>query len=583
MFNLEYLKTFLNKYKIPLLIVGFLLTPFLLYHIYYSNRIIPGVKVGSVDLSALTFSEAKVRLTEEISKTNKNLSLQSTDKEYTITPEEIQLAYKIEPTLSRAFEVGRTGNILVDNRDKIAGLIKTLQLSIFYDFNDSALSNKILTIRGEIDKPELDASFTLNEKNLVVTPSSNGLVVDGQELNKLVLNSFDMMQFSPINVPMEETKPSVSEEDLNQIKDQLTAVVFKDFTIKFADKSWPLLPEQILELTQVVVTKDTDFKPALRLNKSAFEDMVSNLGLEINTLPKARVTELKDNKVVSIKLIAKGVEIDEDKFASDFKKALFSDSKETTISTKEINENEDVSKYGIKELLAEGKSKYTGSASSRIHNLALAAERAGNTLVAPGAIYSLNKTIGEISGKTGYDNAYIISNGRTVLGEGGGVCQTSTTLFRAALNAGLPIVARYPHAYRVKYYEIESPVGIDAAIYQPSLDFQFKNDTSNYILVESQIDLKESSLVFKIYGTSDNRKVEITEPVVSSQTAPPPALYIDDPTLAEGIVRQVDFPAWGANVTFSRTVTRDSETLYNDTFNSRYQAWKAVYMRGTKK
>ncbi len=581
--NREKIATFLKRHKISLGLLGMLLIPFFLYHIYYSNRIIPGVFVGSVDLSALTFSEAKAKLTKAIAETNKNISLQQSDREFTITPEEIKLEYKINATLSRAFEVGRTGNIFIDNKDKIAGLIKTLQLKIFYDFDDAALSNKILSIRGEVDKPEINSSFKLNEKSLLITSSENGNIVDGQDLNKKVLNALDLMVFNPIIIPMEDTKPTVKEEDLNKIKTQTEKIVFKDFTIKFKDKSWKLSPEQILDLSEVVVSKDTNFEPELRLNKSSFEELVSSLGLEINTLPKAQVTEVKGNKVVSIKLLNKGSEIDEGVFATDFKKALFSNDVAVEIATIDIDENVDISKYGIKELLAEGKSKFTGSASSRIHNLALAAERAGNTLLAPGAIYSLNKTIGEISAKTGYDSAYIISNGRTVLGEGGGVCQTSTTIFRAALNAGLPIVARYPHAYRVKYYEIESPVGIDAAIYQPSLDFQFKNDTANYILVESTLDLKENSLVFKIYGTSDNRKVEITEPVVTSQTAPPPALYVDDPTLAEGTIKQVDFPAWGANVSFSRTVTRDGETMYKDMFNSRYQAWKAVYMRGTKK
>ncbi|GIW69444.1 MAG: hypothetical protein KatS3mg101_0191 [Patescibacteria group bacterium] len=126
------------------------------------------------------------------------------------------------------------------------------------------------------------------------------------------------------------------------------------------------------------------------------------------------------------------------------------------------------------------------------------------------------------------------------------------------------------------------PVGFDAAIFQPSWDFRFKNDTGNYVLVQTEADIENYKLTFKIFGTSDGREVTITEPVVTNQTPPPPALYQDDPTLPKGVVRQVDFPAWGAKVKFSRTVTRGGEELFVENYESRYQPWRAVYLVGTK-
>jgi vancomycin resistance protein YoaR len=242
----------------------------------------------------------------------------------------------------------------------------------------------------------------------------------------------------------------------------------------------------------------------------------------------------------------------------------------------------DPKEYGIHNLLGEGISEYTGSANSRAHNLNLAAERTNGVLVAPGEIYSFNNSVGDISASTGYASAYIISNGRTVLGDGGGVCQTSTTLFRAVLNAGLPIVKRNPHAYRVRYYELDAPLGFDAAIYQPYLDFQFENDTGAYILIQTSADLENSLLSFKLYGTDDGREVELSEPVVTGETPPPEPLYQDDPTLAKGVVKQVDFAAWGATSTFDRMVKKDGEIIIQDRFNTRYQPWRAIYLVGTK-
>ncbi len=125
---------------------------------------------------------------------------------------------------------------------------------------------------------------------------------------------------------------------------------------------------------------------------------------------------------------------------------------------------EEVNDMGIKELVASGTSRFAGSIPNRMYNIALAASRLNGVLIKPDEVFSFNKAVGDISTLTGYKQAYVIQNGRTVLGDGGGVCQVSTTFFRAVLNAGLPVVERNAHAYRVSYYEQDSGPGIDAAI-----------------------------------------------------------------------------------------------------------------------
>ena len=237
---------------------------------------------------------------------------------------------------------------------------------------------------------------------------------------------------------------------------------------------------------------------------------------------------------------------------------------------------------GIKELIGVGHSLFYHSIQSRIFNINLAASRLNGVLVAPDEVFSFDKALGDVSAFTGYQQAYVIQNGRTVLGDGGGVCQVSTTFFRALLNAGLQIVERHAHAYRVGYYEQDSPPGIDATIFVPSVDLKFKNDTGHYILIQSQVDLDNLALTFELYGTKDGRQVTMTTPVVTSQTPPPPDLYQDDPTLPKGEIKQTDFTAWGANVYFTRTVTKNGKVIIYDKFVSNYQPWQAVYLRGTK-
>lgn len=243
---------------------------------------------------------------------------------------------------------------------------------------------------------------------------------------------------------------------------------------------------------------------------------------------------------------------------------------------------EDSNKFGIKELIAVGRSTFYNSIPSRVHNISLAASRISGILVKPGDTFSFVKTLGDVSAFTGYKQAYIIKEGKTVLGDGGGVCQVSTTFFRSLLNAGLPIVERYPHSYRVGYYEQDSPPGFDATVYVPSVDLKFRNDTGNYILIQSEVDLVNSSLTFYLYGSKDGRVVTLSKPTITSQVAPPPPLYQDDPTMPKGTIKQVDFEAWGAKTSFSREVKKNGETIISDRFISNYQPWQAVYIRGTK-
>lgn len=246
-----------------------------------------------------------------------------------------------------------------------------------------------------------------------------------------------------------------------------------------------------------------------------------------------------------------------------------------TITTDRVNG------FGIKELIGRGYSQFHGSLPGRIHNVALAASRLNGVLIKPGETFSFNDAVGDISAATGYQSAYIIKEGKTVLGDGGGVCQVSTTFFRAALAAGLPILSRTAHAYRVHYYEEGGfKPGIDATVFGPSVDLVVKNNTPSYILIQTKMDAANSNLTFELYGTSDGRVAQILNHRVWGETPPPPDLYQDDPTLSKGEVKQVDFSAWGAKASFQYKVTRKNEVLEDTTFTSDFRPWQAVYLRG---
>lgn len=332
--------------------------------------------------------------------------------------------------------------------------------------------------------------------------------------------------------------------------------------------------------------------PAIHYKEDQLNKLIVPFSKEIDIDPVDAVFNFDGKRVVEFKPSSDGRAVDKKKL----KEQLINNLESVAITGKAKTvalqvpiskiqpkiTTEKVNSLGIKELIGEGTSLFQHSIENRIYNINLAASRINGALVGPGETFSFVKTVGDISSLSGYKQAYVISGGKTVLGDGGGVCQVSTTLFRAALNAGLPIVERNQHAYRVGYYEQDSGPGIDAAIYSPSVDMRFKNDTGHSILIQTVIDLNELRLTFQLFGTKDNRQVTITKPVILSESPAPETEYQDDPTLPKGQLKQIDFAAAGAHVYFTRTVTKDGKVVIQDKFTSNYRPWRAVYLRGTK-
>ncbi len=572
--NIGKIKPYVYSFYLVLIISIF-------YNLYYGKRIIPGVTVAGINVGGMTFDKAKESLQEKESHISENLSFKEGSKVFLVKGDEIELEYDWETSVVSAFEVGRSGNIFIDTKDKIAGLFRKINIPASYTYDEDSLGIKISVVKNEINIEPKNSAFIKIDGVLSVSDSSEGLKILEDEFYEKIISSFNNLDFSDFDIPVEVVEPEIKKADADKFLSIVEGVISKDLEINFGDKKWKLDSDRILKLIEIYKDeKDSNVK--LRLNESELRKLSGELALEVNQSPRGKVISTDGDRVTEFKIISGGKELDENKFKNDLQSSIFNIREAVTLTVNVVNDSNDKNKYGIIALVGEGTSHYAGSIKSRIHNLTLAAENTSGVLVPPGGIYSMNDSVGPIDYQHGFQSAYIIKGGRTVLGEGGGVCQTSTTLFRAVLNSGLPVISRYPHAYRVGYYEQDLPVGFDAAVFQPSWDFKFKNDTKAYILVQAYANIEENSLTFKLYGTPDGRKVEISEPIVSGQTPPPAPVYEDDPTLPKGVVQQVDYAVWGATSIFTRTVKRGDEVLYNDTFTSKYQPWRAVFKVGTK-
>lgn len=335
-----------------------------------------------------------------------------------------------------------------------------------------------------------------------------------------------------------------------------------------------------------------DFASTLNFDQSNVREFMQTLSDSYDREPEDALFTMENGRVTAFQVEKNGVRVNTKEALAEIDKRIKTvalDERSSTVIT--ITVADSISKplitlassndFGIVEKIGEATSNYAGSIPGRIHNVILGTSKFNGIIIPKGTIFSFNNIVGDISAATGYAPAYIIKDGKTILGDGGGICQVSTTLFRAALNTGLPIVERHAHAYRVHYYENDKKPGFDATVFSPSVDFKFKNDTGTAMLLQTYVDKVNQTVYFTLYGKKDGRKVTVTDATIWDIIPAPEPKFQDDPTLKRGTQKQVDWAAPGTKSRFHYTVTKGEEVIQDKEFYSNYRAWQAIYLVGT--
>ena len=176
-----------------------------------------------------------------------------------------------------------------------------------------------------------------------------------------------------------------------------------------------------------------------------------------------------------------------------------------------INE-EIIDELGITTLIASGWSDSTNSSGNRIHNINRGFELLSGLVIAPGEEFSTIKSIAPIDGYNGYVPELVITGNKLRPEYGGGLCQVGSTLFRAAMDAGLEITERANHAFEVGHYLAPYPdFGVEATLYDDHPDLRFINDTGGHILINAYLD-DELGAHVDFYGTDSGRTTTIDGP-----------------------------------------------------------------------
>lgn len=572
-------------------LVVFISVAFVFFRLYFQERIFPGVSVAGIKIGNLSLTEASAVLGQHSSTFIKRpWVIEFEDQQWKFTASDIDLAYDVSTSLAHAYSFGREG-VFFGVYDFLRAFRYEVNLPLVYALDEAALEASLSAVAASVDIPSVPPSIQVLDKaepqtqsRIVVDEGEVGQRVDLAALRRLLHQSFATLSSESINVQVEPLYPTTSSFDLLLTKARAERLLDKKIVFSYGEngeeiRSWELAGKDLVGF----LAFDAGF------DRDKIASYSATLASSINRPPQNAIFVFREGRVVEFAPEKNGLELNQVETNKKLTEALsnleLSEQEEVAVglslkTTVPKITTSDVNDLGIRELLGRGISTFQGSIANREHNIALSSSIISGTLVAPGETFSFNDAVGDVSAATGYRQSYIIKEGRTILDDGGGVCQVSTTTFRAALDAGLPIKERWAHAYRVYYYEQNSKAGYDATVFAPSVDLKFLNDTPAYILIQAEADTRANRLVIDIYGTSDARKATLSNYRMWDVTPPPPDLYQDDPTLPAGVVKQVDWKAWGAKVKFDYTVERSGEVIFEKTFYSNFHPWQSVFLRG---
>ena len=592
----------MNKHIGFVFIFGFLLALAALVAIVmgfeakHENTIFPGVSVNGTDLSGLTVGQAVVKLNGSLTYPKQGqIFLTDGDSRWAYNPG--QMGYTFEPisAVDQAFRVGRGQGLLADLSGQFLAMRSGVNIdpSVVYDQREAFAV--LQEIARQIDKPMIEAAITLEGTEVKVSEGQVGRKVDIPATLKKLEPYFLTQTSGTIPLVIEETTPVIM--DVQATADLAKRILSQDFTIQPADPNfgagpWVIKAKDLASLLQL--ERNTDAADAgyrLSLNRQSLLNYLGSIAPSLMVEPvNARMyfnDDRREIEVIQNAVIGKGLDLNQS--VDQIIQKLQAGEHEATLVMQDVEpavkDDSTAASLGITELIYEGHSYFYGSSADRLQNIRAAAASFHGVMVAPGEVFSMAKYLTDISLENGYAEAIIIVGDQSVRGVGGGVCQVSTTLFRTAFFAGFPIVERYPHAYRVSYYEQDANgwvntnlAGLDATVYVPVVDFKFRNDTPYWILMETYA--TDYSLTWKFYSTSDGRSVDWTTTGVTNVTTPPEPIYREDPTLPTGTIKQVDWAVNGASVSVQRTVYKDGAVYFTDYIHTTYVPWPDGYNYG---
>ncbi len=486
---------------------------------YNQSRIILGInlphqKIGGTKIEKV--NQVLDKYSEELG--NINVLVGGENKSFITNFKNLGIILAKEKTKKKLISIGHRGGVIKQFISQVKILFFGQRINPVIIVNENkfrALIKKNLP-GLEMNIQNAAIKYSPIKKSFEVLSSQSGQRVKMEVLLSDIYQIVNQTQEEVYSLQLKTKiiQPKIKTENILHLVSRANKIIGKPILI-IGDKKIFRLNKDLI--ASWIIFPIVNGRPELSFDREKINNYLVKISSKINQSPINAQVIFKNEKVKIFQLAHWGKTVDIQRSISEIEDGLRQRRKKIKLIIDLvkplITTNQDIEKLGIKNLLAVGESDFSGSPRNRIHNIKTGATKISGVLIAPNEEFSFNQNIGEINKKNGYLPELVIKNHQVIPELGGGLCQVSTTIFRAAVRAGLIITERQPHAFPVIYYY---PQGFDATVYNGSPDLKFVNNTPNYLLIQTKI--KNNHLYVYLYGTNDNRRVEVVGPEIVKNT-----------------------------------------------------------------
>jgi vancomycin resistance protein YoaR len=539
--------------------------------------VLPGVSVAGVDIGGLSHADAQTKLQAELGpRLAEPVRVAVGDQQLVIRPG-TALALDVRATEQRAFEAGR-GSVF----SRLGALVAPFAYGHEVEPVLEPLPAERRKLRAqlrELTARPANARLKMDGKEVVVRPGTADTSVDVGPLLDSV-RAAGLAGAGSITAAVREIAPAITTEAAEAVAQEARTLVSAPVGIKLKRKRVGALPPA--KLAALV---------RFERGGGSYEISLEPEGLQAALLPLVKA-KLRDPVDATFRVVGNRVRVVRSKPGTtlDAKKAqravLTAALREPGGAKKRVaavalaalaaeRTTGDARALGIREQVSSFTTDMGASSSNRIHNVHLLGDYLDGTIVEPGGTFSYNEEIGPRTVERGFLEGQMIFGGVLIPSIGGGVCQTATTIFNAAFEAGLPILARSNHSFYISHY----PMGRDATVSWGGPELVFKNDLDHAILIK--VTYTNATFTVTFFGTKQGRKVASTTSEPTNYTEPE-LQYAVDQSAPRNSVRKTSGGGPGFDVNVHRKVFERGKLIREDDFFTRYtpQNPTAIYGPG---
>ena len=547
----------------------------------YAHRALPGMTVGGVDISSLEASSIRERLAAELAApwASSTVALVDGSRTWQTTNADLGIAPDIDAALNGALAYGKSGSVL----DRLGAWVDAVRGQANVPFamhaQGDALDRWVAAAARDTDRASVSGELRFGPSGLEVTQPALGREVDRAGTVAALLSA-DSLGDREVALRVRTSYPAVDASGFDEAYARAAAAV-TPVTVHVEDRTFTENSTYLASLLAIdrVVAKPGEFAaipqdaiaPAVRyryqvsLVNERVASWATALGVVLDHPGKSAKFSLSAEHVPSIIPSESGVKVDQEKLRAMVLDELVRPAGGATrdLAAPAVVDKSAFTTEQAKALLpnlvqTSTFTTYYPPSASRHANISTGASQFDGVVILPGQTFSFWELIGPVTTERGYAYAGAIINNRSdenVIG--GGLCQVSTTIFNAVAAQGYEIVERHAHGYYIDRY----PIGYDAAVFEPGVDFKWRNDTANPVFIWSWSDWQ--SLTIDVWGIPTGRTVAVSA-ATQKNFVHPPADQPADPAFPKGV--SVD----GRDVFKTRTVYENGKVLHQDFFASHY-------------